>query len=116
MKDDEGSQGVIEVIYGSPEGLITAHSQAWTLDSPGVKGRLDEAGSDTGLTLAAADFGQEHRGAKHADLVLGDLMIGTLNVLYGSSGGLTARGDQLWTPADVSKRDLQWFGEALAAH
>ena len=116
MKEDEGSQAVVEVIYGSPAGLVTAHSQAWTLDSPGVKGRLDEAGSDTGSTLAAADFGKNIGGAKHSDLVLGDSLIGTLNVLYGSSGGVTARGDQLWTPADVSKRDFQWFGKALAAH
>jgi hypothetical protein len=94
------SAGGVNVLYGSTTGLTATGDQFWTQDSSGV---LDtaEAGDNFGFSLAAANFGK----SSQADLAVGVLSedvgaidgAGGVNVLYGSSTGLTATGDQFWT-------------------
>jgi hypothetical protein len=56
--------GAIEIVMGSPWGLIFAHSAFWL---PGALGELPEAGDYLGLSLASGDFD----GDGFADLAIG---------------------------------------------
>jgi len=94
-----GNAGAVNVLYGSSGGLTATGDQFWHQDSSGVKGTA-ESGDDFGWSLAAANFGE----SSQADLAIGAPFedvgtvddAGAVNVLYGSSGGLTATGDQSW--------------------
>ena len=94
--EENNHRGAVNVIYGSAGGLTAAGDQYWTQDSPGIKG-LAEGGDSFGSVLAAANFGK----SAQADLAIGmpweNNNRGAVNVIYGSSGGLTAVGDQYWT-------------------
>ncbi len=92
------NDGAVNVIYGSPSGLRAAGNELWTQNSPGIGG-VSEAGDLFGYSLAAANFG---RGG-YADLAVGvpgedqaRSNDGAVNVIYGSSTGLTQVGDQVW--------------------
>jgi hypothetical protein len=93
--------GGVNVLYGSPGGLSAAGDQFWSQNSSGI---LDSAEDDDffGSALGTGDFD----GDGFRDLVVGvelerrepgDDAIGAAHVLYGSGGGLSAAGDQLWT-------------------
>jgi hypothetical protein len=117
-----GSAGAVEVLYGSPSGLTAAGSQVWTQDSAGVGGST-EAGDEFGGALATGDFG----GGDSADLAVGVALedlgakkdAGAVQVLYGSSTGLSATGSQLWTQdspgVDGDGEPGDRFGADLAA-
>ena len=87
---------------GGPTGLTATGNQLWSQDSAGVMG-VAEAGDAFGFDLAAANFGNDPA----ADLAVGvpteDLIgsskvnVGSVNVLYGSSTGVTSTGNQSWT-------------------
>jgi hypothetical protein len=114
--------GAVAVLYGSVAGLSPVGDQLWYQDGPGIEG-AGEAGDGFGLALAAGDFD----GDGYIDLAvgvpfdnvegLGDA--GALNVLYGSSQGLTAVGNQWWhqnSPEAVGVAEWgDWFGYSLAA-
>ena len=103
------SDGSVNVLYGSAAGLQATGSgglddQLWGQDSPGVEDTAEEI-DQFGTTLAAGDF----NGDGFADLAIGVPSEdtggrnddGSVNVLYGSAGGLQATGtgppdDQLW--------------------
>ena len=114
--------GAVNVLYGSAGGLTGSGSQLFTQDTPGVGGdaeRLDEFGR----TLAAGDFNND--GADDLAIGVPSEAIGTIelagavNVLYGSTGGLTAAGSQLFTQntpgVGGNAEDADLFGDALAA-
>jgi hypothetical protein len=115
-------RGVVQVLAGSASGLTATGNQLWSQDSPGVGGTA-EAGDAFGLALAAEDFNADGR----ADLAIGApsedvgsvLEAGALNVLYGSAGGLSAAGNQVWSqdsPGVAGIAETQDFlGSALAA-
>ncbi|MBE9041139.1 FG-GAP repeat protein [Oscillatoriales cyanobacterium LEGE 11467] len=93
--------GMVNVIYGSANGLNAAGSQFWTQNSPGISsGQGTEAGDNFGETLTAGDF----NGDGFVDLAVGspgedvfDIVdAGAVNVIYGSANGLNAIGDQIW--------------------
>ncbi|MGI8533963.1 MAG: hypothetical protein ACR2LP_03695 [Candidatus Limnocylindrales bacterium] len=128
LYDDDIFQdrGLVNVILGSSGGLTADGSQAWTQDSPGIRGRT-EPGDLFGISLGAADF--DGNGA--TDLAIGvrfeDLRdkdpagtrkdAGALNVIYGSSAdGLRATGNQYWTQDTPGIRGTaeagDWFGYA----
>jgi hypothetical protein len=94
------SGGAVNVLYGSAGGLTGVGSQLFTQDSPGVGGGA-EAGDGFGFALATGDFNQDG----FADLAVGAPFEavggivdgGAVNVLYGSAGGLTGVGSQLFT-------------------
>jgi hypothetical protein len=114
--------GGVNVIYGSSSGLTSAGNQFWSQDTTGVKG-VTEAGDDFGFELVSADWGN----GPQFDLAINanQESLGTLpgaggvNVLYGSSTGLTAAGNQFWSQdsADVAgvAAANEDFGNAMAA-
>ena len=123
-REDVGSVfdgGAVNVLPGTAGGLTGTSSQLFTQDSPGVPGVAE---SDVfGERLAAADFDNDG----FADLAVGapgeDIGTivegGAVNVVYGTAGGLTGTGSQLFTqdspgmPGMAEDTDL--FAEALAA-
>jgi hypothetical protein len=123
--DDVGAvddAGAVNVLYGSAGGLTGSGSQLLVQGSGGV-GSTAEAGDTFGSTLAAGDFD----GDGFADLAVGApgenvgaiVDGGAVHVLYGSPGGLTGAGSQLFTQdsagvgSSIEAGDL--FGDALAA-
>jgi hypothetical protein len=91
--------GAVNVVYGTARGLSATGTQLWHQDSPGVRGAVGE-GDSFGYSLAPADF----NGDGFSDLAIGvrdeavggQILAGAINVVYGSSTGLTATGNQLW--------------------
>jgi hypothetical protein len=91
--------GSVTVLYGSPTGVRTANAQRFTQATPGVAG--DPGQSDQfGSSLAAGNVGRSSFG----DLVVGVEFDsfggkpnpGSIEILYGSSTGLTTAGSQLF--------------------
>ena len=119
--DGKSSAGAVNVIYGSPDGLTAAGNQFWHQNSLGV---LDvaEAPDQFGRSLAAGDF----NGDNLSDLAVGVpgedvgsvLDAGAVHVLYGTPGGLSASGNQLWTQDSSGVPDTaeaeDFFGRSLA--
>jgi hypothetical protein len=93
--------GAVLILYGSTKGPSSAGNQMWTQNSAGVAGDGAEAGDGFGFSLAAADFGK----SSFADLAIGVTaeslgtakFAGAVNVLYGSTHGLSPAGDQFWS-------------------
>lgn len=100
--------GMVNVLYGSNEGLVAEGNQTWHQDSGGIAGSA-EIGDTFGFSLVAADFS----GDGISDLAVGvpreNISIdgflgipvvktdaGMVNVIYGSPLGLTATVDQGW--------------------
>ncbi len=102
------SEGAVAVLYGSAAGLTGAGSQLWTQDSPGVED-AEEDGDQFGFEVSAAPRGR----TLEADLAIGSsedvgevLNAGAVNVLYGSSGGLSSASDQFYTQATGRVPDI----------
>ena len=116
--------GQVRVIYGSRAGLAPQRSQLWDQDSPGIADRTED-GDQFGSALVAANFGK----GPQDDLAIGasgeDGWRGAVHVVYGSRGGLTATGSQLWSqaspgvPGEIGDRGGsllgEFFGASLAA-
>lgn len=118
--------GAVNVLYGSSTGLSAKGNQLWSQDSPGVKGASHggsfESADNFGAALASGDFDRDG----YADLAVGvpgdqvghdKVRSGAVNVLYGSKSGLAAKGDQLWSLANLPGVPHRWdgFGTALAS-
>jgi hypothetical protein len=113
--------GAVNVIYGSPQGLLGTGAQFWHQNRPDVPG-VAEREDNFGSGLAAANFGK----GEQADLAVGvpnedagRRNTGAVDVLYGSASGLSPTGAQLWyegTRGIVEKPERNdHFGVALAA-
>ena len=85
-----GGAGAVYVMSGSGSGLKAAHSQVWTLGSPGLNGPRPAPGDAFGTALAVGDF----NGDGYADLAIGVPGKDGVLVLYGSRNGLQAAGSQ----------------------
>jgi hypothetical protein len=89
--------GAVQVFYGSGSGLRVSNDQFWHQDVPGIADRA-EPGDHFGENCAAGDF----NGDGFDDLAIGiedeDIELlsdaGAVHILYGSTSGLTAAGDQ----------------------
>jgi nucleoside phosphorylase len=113
--------GAVNVLYGSSAGLTATGDQFFHQDSSGVKDAA-EADDEFGISLAGANFGK----SSHADLAVGVIFedvgaltnAGAVNVLYGSSAGLTATGDQFWhqdsTGVNDTAEEFDSLGFSLA--
>jgi hypothetical protein len=101
--------GAVNVLYGGATGLSSEDDQIWTQGSTGVAGDGVEPGDEFGASLAAGDLD----GDGYADLAVGVpgeavgavSNAGAVNVLYGSSTGLTGTGSDFWTQDSTAIND-----------
>jgi hypothetical protein len=99
--DAFGKAGVVNVIYGSVDGLTSAGNQLFSENSPGSVSDGAETGDRFGRTVESADFNADG----YKDLAIGisnenvgpALSAGAMVTLYGSAAGLTMDGNQYWT-------------------
>lgn len=117
-----GDSGAVHVLLGSRSGLRPASEAFWQQDSPGVPGTAG-SGDALGKALAVGDlngdrFDDVAAGVRYDDEA-GPEASGAVDVLYGSSGGLTPDGAELWTQDSAGVADhaeaRDHFGSALAA-
>jgi DNA-binding beta-propeller fold protein YncE len=87
--------GVVGVLKGSVDGLISAGSRQYRQDNAGIMGE-EEDEDNFGSALAAGDAGRRVDGLRSADLAIfvNDGAFGAANVLYGSPDWLLAEGSQ----------------------
>ena len=93
--------GAVEVVYGSSSGLTSSGSQFWDLNG---LGGLYETSAEFGFAVAAGDFNGDGRadlaiGAPLKDVAGGAVDGGEVDVIYGSSTGLskTSHPVQIWS-------------------
>ena len=93
--------GAVNVLLGTGAGLTANGDQLWTQNSAGMLG-VAESGDSFGESLWAARISS----SDHADLVVGipDELVaedneGAVHVMPGAPAGLTATGDQIWSPS-----------------
>ncbi|GAB4527610.1 MAG: hypothetical protein Tsb0014_08440 [Pleurocapsa sp.] len=121
--EDIGSitdSGAVNVAYGSSSGLTGTGSDFWTQTY--FPSGSDEAYDRFGESLATGDFDGDGYydlaiGASAEDLD-GKTDAGKVNVLHGSTWGLTSSGSQLWEQDKLSgssNEAYDYFGKSLAA-
>ncbi|MBD2460249.1 FG-GAP repeat protein [Oscillatoria sp. FACHB-1407] len=109
------SAGAVNILYGSNTGLSTVGDQFFHKDSFGIEDSV-EASDQFGTALTAGDY----NGDGYADLAVGSIGDnGTVNVIYGTVGGLNSANDQLWTQDTTGIQDTgeagDQFGSSLAS-
>lgn len=119
-EDDESSfvdTGSIVVLKNSPTGFVTEAAR-WHGHSPGLHSS-GEADEHFGSTLTVGDFGKGH----YPDLAIGvpgedvDAFrdAGAVVVLYGSSSGVTAAGNQQWHGSSSGFKSRGEAGDGFAS-
>jgi hypothetical protein len=113
--------GAVNVVYGSSTGLIDSGNQMWHQDVTNIIG-ASEQGDFFGSALAVGDFDMDG----YDDLAIGvsaegfGIIYGTgaVNVLYGSSSGLSSANNQMWHQDMGTIMGIcepgDFFGSALA--
>lgn len=112
-----GQAGAVNVLYGSPGGLVAARAQLWHQRTSGIKGEA-ERGDFFGAALAAGDFDGDGRDELAIGIPGENEGAGAVQILTGKRTGLSAS-DQLWLQdtqdvEDTSERG-DAFGSVLAA-
>jgi len=119
---DNNNDGVVYVLFGRSTGLSGSGSQDWHQNSTGVNGSA-EKDDHFGWSLAAGDYNGDGTddlaiGSPRED-VSGSNDAGYVNILFGTSSGLTGSGDQSFSqnstamPGSVEVDDN--LGYALAS-
>jgi hypothetical protein len=116
--NENDHQGAVNVLYGSSSGLSATSprpDQFWTQDTPDVND-VSEVEDEFGSSLTSGDFNGDGRD----DLAIGvpgeNDGSGAVNVLYGSSSGLSAtspRADQFWTQSTTDVNDVSESGDTF---
>jgi hypothetical protein len=113
--------GAVNVIRGSASGLTAAGNQFWSQDSPAIAEDAQE-GEEFGRRLTAADFNRDGFADIAAGVPSEDSssvpFAGAVSVIYGTAGGLSATGNQLWSqdsPGIIGVGEaLDQFGAAVS--
>jgi hypothetical protein len=112
--------GAVNVIYGAASGLNASGNQFWTQDSSSV----EEVAEETDWFGAALTRG-DYDGDGYFDLAIGvpgesitsTVLGGAVNVVYGTTAGLAATNDQLWSQDSPgildSSENPDFFGESV---
>jgi hypothetical protein len=91
--------GAVNVIYGSDGGLTATRNDIWYQDVGEIEG-VSEASDLFGTSLTSGDFdddGNDDLAIGAPGEAIGSLRsAGAVNVIYGSDGGLTATGNDIW--------------------
>lgn len=114
--------GAVNVLYGSPSGLTATGNQIWHQDSDIIEDTA-ESNDAFGTALAVGDFNgdgfDDLAVGVQGEILPGPVSGGAVNVLYGSSVGLSSAGNQFWHQDSPGITDtaegLDGFGHALAA-
>jgi hypothetical protein len=112
--------GAVQVLFGSPNGLIAAGNQIWWQGTPGMLGQA-EADDQFGKVLAVGKFNFDEIadlavGAPGEDLVANTVAnAGAVNVIFGSVTGLTSSGNQFWHQNSSGIMDDPEAGDAFGA-
>jgi hypothetical protein len=111
--------GAVTVLDGSPSGVVTVGAQLWTQGTAGLSG-MGETGDRFGESWTSGDFDEDGYDdlaiGIPADNLRGAIDAGRVQVLFGTSTGLSTTGQQLVQEAGVDvpeQGDL--FGTAVAA-
>ena len=112
------SAGAMVVLHGGPDGVSSEGAQRWTQDSKGIHGKAERGDEFGGGPLVLGHFAGRRTISDLAigvfeERIRGKGQAGAVNVIYGSSKGLTARGDQMWTEATRGIEGQPGFGDAL---
>ena len=113
--------GLVNVLYGTANGLAAAGNQVWSLDDPGVPGSAG-GGDRFGSALISVNLGN----GSQADLAVGvpgsGVVVipaaGIVTVIFGSANGLTATGSASITEGQSGPDGPEagdGFGAALGA-
>lgn len=107
---ESSSRGIVNVIYGSPGGLVSAGNQSWEQGVDGIDGNA-ESGDSFGFAVAADDFNNDG----YDDLAVGafgeDDARGIVHIIYGSANGLTSQNNQAWRQGNNDIRDSAESGD-----
>jgi hypothetical protein len=118
--------GIVHVFRGSSGGITLTGNTIWSQNTASIKG-ASEAGDYFGYSVASGDFDNDGFddlavGVPFEDLEYTTSTVenaGAVNVIRGSTTGLTAQGNQLWyqSVSNImgSSEDFDRFGEAVAA-
>jgi hypothetical protein len=110
--------GGVAVLYGSSGGLTDVGDQFWHQNSPDIKNE-PELSDVFGSSVFVADLGN----GTEDDLVAGvpcesvgdSDFAGGVNVIYGSSSGLSSTGNQFWSQDSVDVQDDAETGDQFGA-
>ena len=110
--------GGVLVVPGSGSGLTATGDKVWTQKTSGIAG-AGEVGDGFGHSVLTGDFDNDSR----SDLLVGVpfedvgplLDAGAVNVIYGSSTGLTASGDQLFSQASSGVAGASETGDLMGS-
>jgi len=112
--------GAVNIIYGYRAIFTTVNNQLWTQFSTDIQD-VSEAADQFGYALAAGDFNGDNRtdlaiGVPFED-VSGNDDAGAVNIIYGSSQGLTSANNQLLFHSSTTDgiESYDHFGYAVAA-
>ncbi|MEM7335527.1 MAG: hypothetical protein AAF490_25835 [Chloroflexota bacterium] len=115
--------GVVQVLYGSADGLTVENTQTWSQGHISIAGQPQDS-DGFGQTLAVGDFNNDG----NDDLAVGvpeesvgdEEEAGAVNIIYGSANGLTGAGDEILTQDDIDIEGMvaeedDGFGRTLVA-
>lgn len=113
--------GLVHVILGSASGLTSAGSQTWTQNTAGILDSAESCNQGSELCdLFGSQLGMGNfDGHGFADLAIGvpgenlhQVDAGATQVIYGSSAGLTAAGNQEWSQDSLGVLGVEEAGDA----
>jgi uncharacterized protein (TIGR03437 family) len=115
---EDDSRGIVQVIYGSLNGLAAQNNQAWRQGDNDIEDSA-EPGDSFGFSLAVGDY----NGDSFDDLAAGgpgeNNSAGLVIVIYGGASGLTSNDNQRWREGDDGLRgdaeNFDLFGFEVAA-